>query len=438
MNDMLSAIGLGAVLAWIALWVLGGFALSGEVTSASRERALVTALLCSVAMLAVGFVRPASASTWGTLVTTLPLEWQSAVERAYPTLESRHAPALSLLAWIGALWTVAAAAGLTRLGAHQARWRALIARAAAAPDFVRELTRRLASSLEMDQPDVFISAETSVPVAGGIWRPAVLLPSSLASTLALPSLETVLRHELCHLQRQDPRRTAVIELMATAFTGHPTIGRLLRELTFVREAIVDAAVAMRDPAAYARVLVEVAEWRHSVVCAAADGIAMARESLRRRIEMVLAEPGTVKAAKKRLLPLLIYSAVVGMGAATWPACGTHGGEGAATSGGARLSANVLSEEAVVRGAQENSPSLGPCLKEARVSGQLKAGEYTFVLGWTIRPDGSVEGAQLTAPEGVAGTPLGACMTGAMLTWRFPSSDAPTPVQGFPVGPISMR
>jgi hypothetical protein len=103
-----------------------------------------------------------------------------------------------------------------------------------------------------------------------------------------------------------------------------------------------------------------------------------------------------------------------------------------------VASKTLSRSEIVQGVKRNSKLIAPCLKTARSNGQLLPGRYTFVLDWTIKPDGSVEKARLRGPANVLQTSLVACFEKAMKKWRFPASRHGAPISNFPFGPVNVR
>jgi hypothetical protein len=83
-------------------------------------------------------------------------------------------------------------------------------------------------------------------------------------------------------------------------------------------------------------------------------------------------------------------------------------------------------------------TVAPCLKTARAKNEISPGKYTFVLDWTIRPNGSVGNARLKGPQNVLSSSLPRCFSAAMGRWRFPTSRDGAPISNFPFGPVNVR
>jgi 8-oxo-dGTP pyrophosphatase MutT (NUDIX family) len=101
---------------------------------------------------------------------------------------------------------------------------------------------------------------------------------------------------------------------------------------------------------------------------------------------------------------------------------------------------AMSREWIVRHTRKAPmKELRACWQAARRRGDLDAGSHTFIVGWTIRRDGTVADAEVTEPVEHTDAEIGACMAAAIESWTFPSG-APRPsiVRRFPLGPIRVR
>lgn len=97
----------------------------------------------------------------------------------------------------------------------------------------------------------------------------------------------------------------------------------------------------------------------------------------------------------------------------------------------------LTKDDIVSGVKANGAKLGPCLQAARSKNEVPAGKYTFVVDWTIQPNGGVSGARLKGPAEVMNTSLPACFARVMGSWKFPASKSGAPISNFPL-PITLR
>lgn len=97
----------------------------------------------------------------------------------------------------------------------------------------------------------------------------------------------------------------------------------------------------------------------------------------------------------------------------------------------------LSKDDIWGVVRSNAARVGPCLKNARAKGEIPPNSYTFILNWTIRPDGGVQGAQLTGPPQVLGSSLPGCFASVLSNWHFPASVSGAPIKNFPFGPVNV-
>ncbi|HJQ31979.1 MAG TPA: M56 family metallopeptidase, partial [Pyrinomonadaceae bacterium] len=127
----------------------------------------------------------------------------------------------------------------------------------------------------------------------GVWRtrrPIVVLPRSVAAELDEEELESVLLHELAHVERRDNLFGNLQTALACALWFNPVVWLVGRRLLAERERACDERVleAGGGASAYAAGILKVVRfcsgWRVAGVSGAASG-----SDLRRRIEMIMRE-----------------------------------------------------------------------------------------------------------------------------------------------------
>jgi beta-lactamase regulating signal transducer with metallopeptidase domain len=108
---------------------------------------------------------------------------------------------------------------------------------------------------------IYVSDEVQVPAAIGFFRPAIILPRSLASELTAEELEVVLLHELAHVERWDDWSNLAQQVVKTIFFFHPAVLWIERRLSLEREMACDDIVLERTGGAkvYAACLISFAE-----------------------------------------------------------------------------------------------------------------------------------------------------------------------------------
>jgi len=97
----------------------------------------------------------------------------------------------------------------------------------------------------------------------------------------------------------------------------------------------------------------------------------------------------------------------------------------------------LTQQEIIAATKPQLAGLADCIKSARASSELLPKQYTFVLDWTIRPDGGVGGQKLKGPAEVLMTRLPACFEGVMAKWRFRASPREAVIANFPL-PVTLR
>ena len=173
------------------------------------------------------------------------------------------------------------------------------------------------------------SSDVLTPVAVGVLRPAVLLPTGWRGW-DLATRRAVLAHEFAHLRRRDALVSALARLAQCAFWFHPLAWWLSRKTSDLAELACDAAALERvdDPAGYSRILLQFADAvNRAGQRVALPGLAMASVSgMGRRIDQVfelsdgrmrrLSRPAIVLAVLGT--PVMCFAAVIALGERSAP------------------------------------------------------------------------------------------------------------------------
>ncbi|HEX7569530.1 MAG TPA: M56 family metallopeptidase, partial [Verrucomicrobiae bacterium] len=173
---------------------------------------------------------------------------------------------------------------------------------------------------------VKLTANTMSPAVCGLFRPAILIPQSLAENFSDEQLRAVLLHELIHLRRRDVWLNFLQALLQIFYWWHPLVWLANARIRRVREEAVDDAVmlVLRDEAeTYAPTLLEVAKLALNRPLASLGlvGIMESRHALRQRIERLVdfRPPRQAGLTLVSLLGILAFTAVaVPMGGAPGP------------------------------------------------------------------------------------------------------------------------
>ena len=270
--------------------------------AALRHQVLLAGLVCCVACpLAVALgklVRTAtSGATAGGPASCVPtcnrsaIDCDSAAERPTAVAAVGDGRDDRRPVKIVAVATTSWAAGTTLLLLRLAWNAALVVRLrrSARPTRCRRLSRTLAEVAERlglrTTPMLLVSNRTAVPLAVGLGHPAVVLPKGLCASIGRDELYDILMHELAHLRRKDQWIVLLQDLVGALHWPVVTVHGLNRELRRSREQVCDNAVLQhRDPVAYGRTLLRVAEMLTTGrPPRAAVGLAGSRGELERRI-----------------------------------------------------------------------------------------------------------------------------------------------------------
>jgi beta-lactamase regulating signal transducer with metallopeptidase domain len=441
---LLSALGAGVVLAWLALPAFA--ALAGQSRGAAPpayHRALVLALALgtcasSLPLLRAAWVAWSGASALDTagFAPLAPLRvvgrWVAPLigssEKAWLT-----SPVSRALSGLALLWLLAVAVGSVQLSRARSSLLRRHAGAVLAQGAVRQRAEQIARGLGIPVPRLLISTATSLPFSMGYRVPTVVLPASAAGAAEL-DLDFMLQHELSHIARSDTRVAFWVSLMSVVFTLHPTARRLAREIAFAREASVDAEVAASSTLEYARFLLRAVESaRAGELCCNPAVVSMAGTALTRRIDMLTSKAPHRSPSAGSLVSLavsaLALSALVGVAPSSWGASDAGNAPDASDKPGAfspRLRdepAGRLPPDTIRRVVREHYGAFRLCYEELPKMVPTRA-----TLRFTIGTDGHVAEGQVAAEI----AQLGQCLERAMFTFVFPAPVGGVVTVGYPL------
>lgn len=279
----LDALGLGVLVAYLALPLLALTARGPEASPGSRHRQLVAVLALDVALFAVPLLVSRLPAAHGEGAPALGHSTLAVLRWAAPP--HGHGP----LFWLGAAWLALTALGALHAGSRLARLGALLRAARVADEPACLEAWQLARALGLPPPRLVESDQIGVPFAWSLWRPAIALPPGLREQLSPEAFRCVLRHELEHLARGDQGWALAVALMRLPLALHPTAHALVREIGLAREEAVDEAAALEDPATYARALLDVAALAKPGP-RLSEAVSMSATALSRRIRMLTEKP----------------------------------------------------------------------------------------------------------------------------------------------------
>jgi beta-lactamase regulating signal transducer with metallopeptidase domain len=233
-----------------------------------------------------------------------------------PTFVERGAAALASLrslSWrsvLGLAWGALAVLALLRLAAAALRLRWLLRdrRPIRGGSLVPEAAA-VAGALGL-RSTVRLSAapHLGVPLATGVLRPEVCLPTRAVTELGADEQVALCAHELAHVARHDPAWILLARLAEAAAPLQPLNGWARRRLLELAECLSDdlAVAASARPVGLARSLVDVASWtlgERPVLPAAAAFALSARSRLGHRVERLMDPFRSLERPRRMLLPL---------------------------------------------------------------------------------------------------------------------------------------
>lgn len=247
------------------------------------------------------------------------------------------------LAWIVGAWALCAlllalrmVAGLLwvkRAAAHEARdpaWQARLDRLATQFGLERQVRLRIVANL-------------SSPVTAGWWRPVVLVPASLVTTMPAHLLEALLVHELAHIRRHDYLVNLIQSAIEALLFYHPAVWWLSRRIRAERELIADqlAARQLGEPRRLALALSELEKLQFSTtrLAQAANG-----GDLMSRIKQ-LVRPESQSLNWKAALPVIGFALAALAGCAQQPPAKLQQ-DAAMSMGPMKIQAKVIETDAV--------------------------------------------------------------------------------------------
>jgi bla regulator protein blaR1 len=243
----------------------------------------------------------------GTLVVEMPPEnddlprmvppGDSDAEAAAPPQPATAAAPALPWSWqtvVAAVWLAGSAGWFLLAGWRVVRFRRLLCFAEPAPESLRKTAQRLARRLKLRTVPVLYLIPGRLPPM--LWavgsKPLLLVPRDLLAQLSAAQQETLLAHELAHLQRRDHWVRALEFVVTGLYWWHPAVWYACRALREAEEQCCDAWVVTLLPEAgktYATALLETLDFlagpRPSVP-ALASGMGQVSD-LKKRLTMIM-------------------------------------------------------------------------------------------------------------------------------------------------------
>ncbi|HEX5447348.1 MAG TPA: M56 family metallopeptidase, partial [Pirellulales bacterium] len=141
------------------------------------------------------------------------------------------------------------------------------------------------------KPRLLVSADTTLPLAMGLFRPAIVLPRSCEAAAPGANVESAIAHEWAHIRHGDLWLLALSRLLLPLLAWQPLFWWLRKTIRTAQEELADAAAADRGGrVAYAEVLLSWARTSPAVLPRGLDGSLALWErpsQLKRRVLMLL-------------------------------------------------------------------------------------------------------------------------------------------------------
>jgi len=196
--------------------------------------------------------------------------------------------------------------------------RKLIRRSTPASETLADVLTQCAAVLRLRScPALRLSDDAPGPAVCGLFRPVVLLPTSLAEGLHGERLRTVLVHELAHIRRADLWVNFAQTLLLVVYFYHPLLWLANAIVRRLREQAVDETVLVAldaEAESYGTTLIDLAEmtFHRPALGLRLIGIAESRKALEGRIRHMITQPRprTAKLGLCGLLALALAAAVL--------------------------------------------------------------------------------------------------------------------------------
>lgn len=208
-----------------------------------------------------GAAAPASSPAW---VEMPPTFTNPVAVKASPGF-ARFAPSLDAIAWLVEAWLFGVACfSLRSAGGFLFLERERRQQSTTASDRVLAICQTLQRQLGLDRTIRYCECQwLQAPAVIGWFRPIVLLPVTALTGLNQEQLQSVIAHELAHIQRLDPFVNVFQISVETLLFYHPAVWWLNQRIRAEREHCCDdvAVSVCGNPVEYARALTLMEEWR---------------------------------------------------------------------------------------------------------------------------------------------------------------------------------
>lgn len=241
--------------------------------------------------------RPPSVTTQHLATPTVaPTNNQGEIKSPSPSSAPAAAPggietfSLSVLLMMGWLGIVAARFGMLLTAGLQVRVWVLRARPITDPKLLgllRDSRQRVGIRRSVDLRN---SESCATPLVVGVWRPVILLPSTVLERLDANQLRSVLIHELQHVRRWDGAVNLVQGILGAVYFFHPLVWLANRQIRQLREEVCDertVATLQGHRKPYGEAIFKVAEILGYAAPPLALGVLDSKTPLKQRLARIL-------------------------------------------------------------------------------------------------------------------------------------------------------
>lgn len=180
-------------------------------------------------------------------------------------------------------------------------------------NFIEKCTRQLEIKKTISLAETHLITS---PMVIGYFKPVVLVPLGMLTSLTADQLETIFLHELAHIKRHDYLINLIQSFIEVVLFFNPFVWIISKTIRKEREFCCDDAVinTYGNPMVYARALAQIEESRivgNSLALSLADN----KNELWNRIKRIMEKSHKTHNSKNRFIPAILL--IVGLLCASW-------------------------------------------------------------------------------------------------------------------------
>lgn len=175
---------------------------------------------------------------------------------------------------------------------------------------LNEILHRLLSKINVQRPvSIASSLLVKSPVMIGHFKPVILLPIALLNQLTLEEVESILAHEIAHIQRNDYLVNILQLVTEVIYYYHPAIYYISEQVRAEREHCCDEVAIAHSQSStdYAKLLVKLQELQIKAMPSLAMNITQPNQVFMNRIKRLLKLPATTKQHKSKPIFIILIA-----------------------------------------------------------------------------------------------------------------------------------